>query len=407
MEASLQNIFRSGFGSYKKHHGLSLDQYKAAQAIMDCQREELGYEQWECFNDSHTEQQNHSCRHRSCPRCHGARTHEWLEKVQSRLLPCDHYHVVFTLPHELNALWQYNRSWCSDHLFKASAETLKQLLADEKYLGAEVGMLSALHTWGRTLSFHPHVHVLVSGGGLKGKEWKTVKNDFLLPVGVIKAKFRGKWLSWLNEAYEAGELTLPSDWTPQHWKKVLREIARKTWNVRIQNGYRHGKGVATYLSRYMRGGPIKDHRIVSADEKTVSFRYRDHRDHAVKTLPLSPEHFISRVLWHVPVKGQHSVRYYGLYTAAAVEKRQRVRECLGVEEETAPEPTESPARECPKCGRPLFHRASVRGQISYIKNLEAIKVRSNVQQVAQPDPIDIGASRLKLRRVFLIVPGAG
>ncbi len=179
MEATLQNVFRREFGAYKQRHGLSIDQYKAAQAIIDCQSEALGYEKWECLEDGHTEELNHSCRHRSCPRCHGAQTHEWLEKVQSRLLTCDHYHVIFTLPHELNALWQHNRSWSSDRLFKASAETLKQLLADEKYLGAEVGMLSALHTWGRTLSFHPHVHVLVSGGGLKGKEWKTVKNDFL------------------------------------------------------------------------------------------------------------------------------------------------------------------------------------------------------------------------------------
>ncbi len=230
-------------------------------------------------------------------------------------------------------------------------------------------------------------------------------------MGVIRAKFRGKWLSWLNEAYEAGEITLPPGWTEQHWKKVLREIAKKKWNVRIQNGYRHGNGVATYLSRYMRGGPIKDHRIVSANEKTVSFRYRDHRDNAVKTLPLSPEHFMSRVLWHVPVKGQHSVRYYGLYTAAALEKRQQVRKYLGVEEETRPIPSEPPTRQCQKCGRPLFHQASVRSQISSIKTAaKNIKVRSpanHVQQNVQPDPIDIGASRLRYGVNFFAVPGAG
>ena len=408
MEATLQTIFRSRFDSYKKHHGLSLDQYKAAQAIMDCQSEALGYEKWECLEDGQTEELNHSCRHRSCPRCHGAQTHEWLEKMKSRLLPCDHFHTIFTLPHELNALWQYNRAWCSDRLLKASAETLKQLLADEKYLGAEVGMLSALHTWGRTLSFHPHVHVLVSGGGRNGKEWKTVKNDFLLPVGVIRAKFQGKWLTWLNEAYEAGEITLPPEWTESHWKKVLREIAKKKWNVRIQNGYRHGNGVATYLSRYMRGGPIKDHRIVSANDKTVNFRYRDHRDSFVKTLSITPEHFMSRVLWHVPIKGQHSIRYYGLYTASAVEKRQRVRKCLGVEEETKPILSEPPTRQCPKCGRPMFHRASVRSEISSIKSAaKNIKVRRPVQQGVQPDPGEILASRLKFSVNFFTLQGAG
>ena len=250
MEATVQSIFRDGFESYQKKHGLSADQSRAAQSIMLCQSEALGYEEWICLNDGHTEQQNHSCRHRSCPRCHGALTHDWLERTQARLLPCDHYHVVFTLPHVLNALWQYNREWCSDHLFKATAETLKELLSDDKYLGAEVGLLSALHTWGRTLSFHPHVHVLVTGGGLdRNGAWRPVENGYLLPVGVVKAKFRGKWLTWLNDAYAAGDLTLPPDWTLERWTQVLRTIARTTWNVRIQGAYRHGHGVAKTISR--------------------------------------------------------------------------------------------------------------------------------------------------------------
>jgi hypothetical protein len=131
-----------------------------------------------------------------------------LERTQARLLPCEHDHVIFTLPHELTALWQSNREWCADHLFKASAETLKELLEDERYLGAEVGLISALHTWGRTLSFPPHVHVLVTGGGLDDEQWRAVKNGYLLPVGVLKAKFRGKWLSGLNEATATGDVTL-------------------------------------------------------------------------------------------------------------------------------------------------------------------------------------------------------
>jgi hypothetical protein len=384
MEATLQNIFRADFESYKKRHGLSMDQHRAAQAIMACQSEALGHEEWACLNDGHTERQYHSCRHRSCPRCHNAKTHDWLERIQARLIPCDHYHVVFTLPHELNPLWQYNRSWCGDHLLKVSAETLKQLLADEKYLGAEAGMLAALHTWGRTLSFHPHVHVLVSGGGLDGEGWRAVKNDFLLPVGVIKAKFRGKWISWLNAAYDAGKITLPPEWTEAHWRKALRSVSRKNWNVRIQGGYRHGRGVANYLSRYMRGGPIKDHRIVSAG-RTVIFRYRDHADGAEKTMELSTEHFLSRVLWHVPVKGQHTVRYYGLYRPGAGAKRQRIRECLGVGHEEQPGQCQGKPHECPACGRPMFHRLSVRGKFSYIKNTDPTQRVGNVQQGVEVD----------------------
>jgi ribosomal protein S27AE len=368
MEASLRDIFRLGFNRYKERHGLSVDQYRAAEAIMACQSEALGYEEWVCLEDGHLEKENHSCRHRSCPRCNNGLSHDWLEKTQARLLPSDHYHVVFTLPHELNGLWHYNRSWCTDRLFKASAETLRQLLSDERYLGGEVGILASLHTWGRTLSFHPHVHMLVTGGGLDSTgEWIAAKRDFLLPVGVIKTKFRGKWLSWLNEAYADGEITLPPDWSERDWKKVLYKIAKKQWNVRIQGGYRHGKGVATYLSRYVRGGPIKDHRIIGVETGRVSYRYKDYRDGKHKTMHLSEDNFISRILSHVPVKGRHLVRYYGLYRPQATDKRAVARLSLGVEPESSVE-VEKKERCCPECGRTLFHHLSVRRKISYIRS---------------------------------------
>jgi len=404
VEATVQSIFSAGFESYRHQHGVSADQNRAAHAIMQCQTQALGYEEWICFEDGHTEQQPHSCRHRSCPRCQGAMTHDWLERTQARLLPCEHYHVIFTLPHELTALWQCNREWCADHLFKASAQTLKELLGDARYLGAEVGLLSALHTWGRTLSFHPHVHVLVTGGGLDGEQWRPLKNGYLLPVGVLKAKFRGKWVSWLNEAYAAGEVNLPPAWTTQHWTQVLRTIARKTWNIRIQGAYRHGDGVATYLARYLRGGPIKDHRIVSATPQRVTFRYRDHHDHAEKTMALSQAQFLSRVLWHVPVKGQHHVRYYGLYSAGAAHKRQQVRDHFGVVE-ALPSHTQPQPRQCPTCGRPLFHWVSVRRQIPVLRNTARANVHAHVQQGAQAVPIDPGAAGQKLGAVFLPCQG--
>ena len=233
--------------------------------------------------------------------------------------------MVFTLPHELNELWRYNRAWSADHLFKAAAETLRELLKDERYLGAEAGLLASLHTWGRTASFHPHVHVLVTGGGLRGDQWCPVKQDFLLPVGVLKAKFRGKWLSWLNAADARGALKRPGHWRESDWRRVLRQVARKTWNVRIQGPYRHGEGVVTYLSRYLHGGPIKDQRLVQPDASRVTFRYRDHRDGKDKTLTLKADEFMRRILWHVPVKGQHNLRYYGLYVPGAQSKRDLIR----------------------------------------------------------------------------------
>ncbi|MEJ2592945.1 MAG: transposase [Candidatus Thiodiazotropha sp.] len=368
MEATLQSIFRSTFESYRKEHGLSMDQIKAAQAIMDCQSEALGHEAWMCSNDGYVEQQHHSCRHRSCPRCNGSQSREWLEKTKAKLLPCDHYHVVFTLPHELNAIWHYNRRWCADKLFQATAETLRELLKDDRYLGAEVGLLSSLHTWGRTLSFHPHMHVLVTGAGVHGDDVRRIKNDFLLPVGVLKAKFRGKWLSWLNRAYTEGAITLPEGWTELDWRRVLRQVARKNWNIRIQGAYKHGDGVAVYLSRYARGGPIKNQKILSADDHRVSFRYKDHHDGKYKPMTLPTAHFVTRVLWHVAVAGQHQVRHYGLYAGGAKEKRDLVRSAQGVESEKTFDKPEKETPRCPECGHALIHVMSTRREISYIKS---------------------------------------
>ena len=368
MEATLQSIFRAGFAAYQQRHGLSMDQYQAAQAIMECQTEALGYETWGCPEDGHTEHQAHSCRHRSCPRCQHRYSHSWLDKTQSRLLPVDHYHVVFTLPHELNEVWQFNRAWSADHLFKAVAETLQQLLKDERYLGAQVGILASLHTWGRTLAFHPHVHALVTGGGIAGNHWRALPKDFLLPVGVLKAKFRGKWLSWLNRAYEKGEIRLPGHWQEADWRRVLRKAAGKSWNVRIQGPYRHGKAVVNYLSRYVHGGPIKDHQIIDVQEASVEYAYRDHHDGKTRRMTLKRDDFMRRIFWHVPVKGQHNVRYYGLYVPGASGKRDQVREQLGEPTGESAIKQERPTRNCPVCGGALLHRSSTRRKISYIKD---------------------------------------
>lgn len=345
-----------------------MDQVKAAQAIMDCQSEALGHEEWVCQNDGYVQRQHHSCRHRSCPRCNGSHSQEWLEKIKAKLLPCDHYHVVFTLPHELNEIWHYNRSWCTDKLFQATAETLRELLGDERYLGAEAGLLSSLHTWGRTYIFHPHMHVLVTGLGLLGDETRILEKDFLLPVGVLKAKFRGKWLSWLNQGYDKGKIVLPEGWSELDWRRVLRKVSRKSWNIRIQGAYKHGNGVAVYLSRYVSGGPVKDRKIVSANDNSVNFRYKDHRDGIYKTMVLPTEHFMTRVLWHVPVKGQHQVRHYGLYASGAREKRDCVRRSLDAEIEKAPQYPERDPQRCPECGHVLLHAKSTRREISYIRS---------------------------------------
>ena len=173
----------------------------------------------------------------------------------------------------------------------------------------------------------------------------------MLPVGVIKAKFRGKWLSWLNEAYANGELKLPTNWSELDWRKVLRQVSRKDWNVRIQGAYRHGKGVAVYLSRYVNGGPIKNHQLSQADDSRVRFTYHDHHDGKKKEMVLPTEHFLTRVLWHVPVHGQHQVRYYGLYSSGASQKWEKIRDSLGVKPVEAAQERATEERRCPKQNR--------------------------------------------------------
>jgi hypothetical protein len=258
---------------------------------------------------------------------------------RARLLHCDHYHVIFTLPHDLNPLWLGNTSLLTTILFQTVRETLLSLLADPKYLGAQPGILAALHTWGQTLVLHPHVHCLVTGGGLTPDgQWKAVRNGFLLPVRVVMAVFRGKFLAALRTAWERGALQLPDGLRPQAFLNLLNRLGhpKKTrWNVHIQERYPHGTGVATYLARYMRGGPIKHSRLVACDGETVTFWYVDNHAQAgdapaprrQMTLPIGD--FLQRVLQHVPPPGTQVVRSWGLYQPRQAEALAACRAQLG------------------------------------------------------------------------------
>jgi Putative transposase/Transposase zinc-binding domain len=208
-------------------------------------------------------------RHRSCPQCAYLQTERWLALQRARLLACDHYHVIFTLPHDLNPLWLANVPVMTALLFQAARDTVVELLADDKYLGAQQGIIAALHTWSQTLVLPPHLHCLVTGGGLTPDgQWQAVRNGFLLPVRVVMAVFRGKMLSALRRACERDELVLPEAMRPQQFLNQLNRLGhpRKTrWHVCIMERYAHGAGVVTYLARYLRGGPLKNARLVACD----------------------------------------------------------------------------------------------------------------------------------------------
>ncbi len=325
----LQNIFKSVYPQLKQKK-LPLKDHKAIASIMACQTAEMGYRYLTCPQEHEAITQYHSCRHRSCPVCADKARHDWIEAQKERLLNCAHHHVIFTLPHETIPLWQYNRKWFTQHFFKACRDTLMVLLEDQRYLGATPGILMTLHTWGRQLNMHPHIHCLVTSGGLTASnEWRPVTNDYLLPIRVVKSLFRGKLQAYIKDAFIAGELRLPADMAPVEFFKLHKGLYKKEWSIRIQEQYAHGQGIMLYLARYMKGGPINPKQLSSCTDKQISFRYQDHRDGKKKQLKLKLNEFIRRILWHVPEVGVHTVRHYGLYASQCQQKRKQIHSLLG------------------------------------------------------------------------------
>jgi hypothetical protein len=336
---TLQTIFQDAFPAYEQTHPLPSHVRKAARAIMQCRTAVLGGHVQACPDGHMARIWYNSCRHRACPQCAYLQTEYWLAHQQARLLACDHYHVIFTLPHDLNPLWLTNVPVMSTLLFQAVRETLFDLLADPKYLGAQPGMIAALHTWSQTLVLHPHLHCLVTGGGLTPDgHWKAVRNGFLLPARVVMAVFRGKMLGALRRAFARDALVLPEAMRPQQFLNLLNRLGHPTktrWNVHIMERYAHGAGVVTYLARYLRGGPIKNARLVAWDGERVTFTYRTRAEEyasggsARSRMTLSREDFLQRWLLHVPVSQSRVVRSYGLYHHTSTAAFTRCRTQLG------------------------------------------------------------------------------
>src|SRR5215475_6690453 len=316
---TLQTIFQDAFPAYEQRHALPAHVRRAAHAIMQYRTAALGGHVQACPDGHMARIWYNSCRHRSCPQCAYLQTERWLALQQARLLTCDHYHVIFTLPHDLNPLWLANVPVMTSLLFQAVRETLCTLLADPQYLGAQPGILAALHTWSQTLGLHPHVHCLVTGGGLTPTgQWRAVRNGFLLPARVVMAVFRGKMVDAIRQTFARGVLALPEAMRPQQLLNLLNRLghpAKTKWHVRIMERYRHGAGVVTYLARYLRGGPLKTPRLVAYDGACVTFTYRARQEEADSARPglqrmtLPVADFLQRWLLHVPVpSGRNTAR---------------------------------------------------------------------------------------------------
>ena len=377
MERTLRGIFQAHFGAYAQRHGLPAYVHRAAYWIAHCRTVELGGHMRRC-PEGHVERAFYnSCHQRGCPQCQALATERWLERQRARLLGCAHHHLIFTIPHELNALWCWNRAVMANLLFSAAREVLCELLTDARYLGAMPAFISALHTWGRSLSLHPHLHVLIADGGLnKDGAWVTPRRSHFLPARVVMLLFRGKLLDALGHALERGELRLPPDLSRERLRSLLNRLGRIKWNVHIRARYAHGAGVAAYLARYLKGGPLKNTQLIEADAARVAFRYRPHRDEDdagedTLVMSLTPEAFLNRYLAHIPVPRLQTVRGYGLYGPRAGAALDRARAALGQAPVQAPEPISAPqlvarfaraedADCCPRCGARLVFASLIR-----------------------------------------------
>ncbi|WDF70969.1 IS91 family transposase [Novosphingobium sp. KACC 22771] len=369
MRASLEvaDIFRSAGPAYRSAHAghLSLGQLKVMTAIENCRTAALGGHVEACDECGHWRVAYNSCRNRHCPKCQGAAARTWLAAREADLLPVGYFHVVFTLPNEVADIAWQNKAVVYDLLFRAAADTMLTIAADPKHLGARVGITAVLHTWGSALTHHPHVHMIVPGGGiaLDGTRWISSRPAFLLPVRVLGALFRRLFLTRLLALFDADKLgffgTLADLATRKAFLRYLSPIRKKRWVVYAKPPFAGPQAVLAYLSRYTHRVAISNRRLIAFNETSATFRYKDYRPDGhqrQQVTTLATDEFIRRFLIHVLPRGFHRIRHYGLLASSTHNEAMALaRRLLGVTapiEETDTKPDEPPDHRppCPCCG---------------------------------------------------------
>jgi hypothetical protein len=336
----LADIFREHGPAWREANAghVSLEQLKVMSAIENCRTAALGGHVLRCENCSHIQIAYNSCRNRHCPKCQGAAAKEWLAEREAELLPVPYFHVVFTLPVQIAKVAYQNKAVIYDLLFKASSETMHTIAADPKHLGARIGILSVLHTWGSALTHHPHVHMIVPGGGfsLDGKSWISCRPNFLLAVTVLSQLFRRLFLEKLTATHRAGELQFFGKQAKLAGAKAftsyLAPLRNREWVVYCKRPFAGPEEVLRYLARYTHRVAISNRRLIACDENGVTFKWKDYRVEGAeryKTMTLATDEFIRRFLMHVLPSGFHRIRYYGLLASGKrAENVARARELL-------------------------------------------------------------------------------
>ena len=334
------DIFRDHGAAWRSANAghVSLEQLKVMSAIERCRTAALGGHVERCEKCAHTIIAYNSCRNRHCPKCQGAAAREWLAEREAELLPVPYFHVVFSLPARIADIAYQNKAVIYDLLFKASSETMLTIAADPKHLGARIGILSVLHSWGSALTHHPHVHMIVPGGGfaLDGNRWVACRPNFFLSVRVLSRLFRRLLLEKLAAAYAASELQFFGNHAELAHAKAftayLAPLRESEWVVYSKRPFGGPEEVLRYLARYTHRVAISNRRLIACDEKGVTFKWKDYRLEGLdryKMMTLATPEFIRRFLIHVLPAGFHRIRYYGLLASGKrAENVARARELL-------------------------------------------------------------------------------
>mgnify|MGYP006397337235 CR=1 FL=1 len=367
MRTSLEvaDIFRTAGPAYRAAHvgHLSLHQLKIMSAIEHCRTAALGGHVEACTDCGHWRIAYNSCRNRHCPKCQGAAARTWLEAREADLLPVGYFHVVFTLPAEIAAIAFSNKALVYDLLFKAAAETMLTIAADPQHLGARIGITAVLHTWGSALTHHPHVHMIVPGGGISsdGGRWISSRPAFLLPVRVLGALFRRLFLTRLLQLHGAGRLaffgSLAHLTDRRAFLRYLAPVRKKRWVIYAKAPFAGPEAVLAYLAHYTHRVAISNSRLLAFDQRGVSFRYKDYRRSGAdrqQVMTLESDEFIRRFLLHVLPSGFHRIRHYGLLAGTkrkdSIELARKLLAVVPPPEDGAVEEPPDIRPPCPCCG---------------------------------------------------------
>lgn len=325
--STFKQTFNKFLPEVQKNHSLNFQQTKAAQDILACKTKDLGGHVQKCDDCENILVHYNSCRNRHCPICQAIDREIWVDKRRPEVLDAPYFHVVFTVPQELHSLIYKNQGFLYGLMYKAVAETLTELCADKKYLGAQTGFISVLHTWSQDLHYQPHIHTMLLGGGLtQTGRWRRCSKGFFIPVRVLSKKLRGKFLYYLKSYYRQDKLKGYGDEnSSEAFQDLIDRCYDKNWYVYAKETFNNPLKVLKYLGNYTQRIAISESRIVSVNEETVTFNVKNRKNGQKKTVTLKGNEFVRRFLMHVLPKGFVKVRHYGLL--ANRNKKEKIKIC--------------------------------------------------------------------------------